>query len=119
MTLSICGTAVAGPLAERTHSAPGIERSAPVAERTYSGAGNEWSGPVAERTYSESPGGAAPAGVETVTLEPAPAAVAPAAPSDSGLGALAIVLISVGGVVVLLGLAYTARRVIHDAHPAA
>jgi hypothetical protein len=47
------------------------------------------------------------------------AAVAPNVSSDDGLGALVIVLISVGGAMALAGVAYAARRVMRHGHAAA
>jgi hypothetical protein len=117
VTLSVCGTAAAKPFGQ-FQSSTANEPAAPVTERTYSDAGTSRSAPLAERTYSESPSVAPDPPSDAGQLDAAAAAVVPEASSSGGLGALAIVLISVGGVVVLAGLGFTARRVVHQAHPA-
>jgi hypothetical protein len=91
LTLSLCGTALAAPMPTSVDS----------------NAFSLQSGPIAERTSSEAPAAA---------LSPR-ADAAPALPSDDGLGALVIVLISAGGAVALAAAAYTATRFVHHPHP--
>jgi hypothetical protein len=91
LTLSLCGTALAAPLPSQV-SSPAVGSQSGAAEQTSSAA--------------LSPGTAADSDA------------APAVSSDGGLGAFAIVLISVGGAVALAGLAYTATRFGHRGHPA-
>jgi hypothetical protein len=74
------------------------------------------SGPMPER-ISDAPTAAVSADSDPV-VAPA-AAVAPTVSSDDGLGALVIVLISVGGAMALAGVAYAARRVMRHGHAAA
>jgi len=102
LALSLCGAALA-------------QTGAPVPER-ISGTGSQQSGPVTERTYSEAPASSASKSADFApTVAPA-AAVTPSVAPDDGLGALAIVLISVGGAMALGAAAYTARRFMHHGH---
>jgi hypothetical protein len=95
LTLSLCGTALAAPLPSQV-SSPAVGSQSGATEQTSSDASSA----------ALSPGTAADSHV------------APAVSSDGGLGALAIVLISVGGAVALAGVAYTATRFVHRGHPA-
>jgi hypothetical protein len=112
LTLFVCSAAWAMPAPIHPATDGAAQPSGPVAERTYSYGAAQQSGPVAERTYSEA-SSAAPSPAAPVT------AATPAVVPDDGLGALIIVLISVGGALTLVGAAYTARRVVmHHGHAA-
>jgi hypothetical protein len=92
LTLSLCGTALAAPLPTSVDSTAFSQRSGSLAEQRYLGA--------------------------HAALSPR-ADSAPALPSDDGLGAMVIVLISAGGAMALAATAYAARRFVHHAHPVA
>jgi hypothetical protein len=117
LALSLCGTAFAAPVSERIYSEPPAQPSAPIAERTYSAPTRQLA-PIAERTYSDAPAAQSAASVQPGSSHALAAPVAPAASSSNGLSALAIVLISVGGALALLAVAYTATRIVHHGHPA-
>ena len=95
LTLSLCGTALAAPAPTNVDSSAFPQRPGSVA---------------AEQTYREAPAAVSP--------RAASSSRAPAVSSDGGLGALVIVLISVGGAVAIAGAAYTATRFAHHGHPA-
>jgi hypothetical protein len=95
LTLSLCGTALAAPLPSQV-SSPAVGSQSGATEQTSSDASSA----------ALSPGTAADSDA------------APAVSSGGGLGALVIVVISVGGAVALAGMAYTATRFGHRGHPA-
>jgi hypothetical protein len=119
LALSLCGTALtqtAAAMPERISDAVSQQQSGPMPERISDGLSQQQSGPLPER-ISDAPTAAVSADSDPV-VAPA-AAVAPNVSSDDGLGALVIVLISVGGAMALAGVAYAARRVMRHGHAAA
>jgi hypothetical protein len=96
LTLSLCGTALAAPLPTSVDSTTFSQRSGSLAEQRYL---DTHAAAMSPRASAES--------------------AAPTVPSDDGLGALVVVLISVGGAVALAAAAYTATRFMHRPHPVA
>jgi hypothetical protein len=95
LTLSLCGTALAAPMPTSVDSTTFGQRSGPLAAQGH----RDTHAAISPRASSES--------------------AAPTVRSDDGLGALVIVLISVGGAVALAAAAYTATRFVHRPHPVA
>jgi hypothetical protein len=128
LALSVCAIAAA-PAGASYDAVPSAQESQPVPERVagaqqqqqqqpplserVSGAQQQDAQPLSERVSGAQRQAVVPEEQAVVPAEPA----VPAVPSDDGLGALAIVFISLGGALALAGIAYSGRwLMIHHGH---